>query len=260
MKELVKDSSTIRPQDYSKYRPKYSEDLFAPFVETLKEDIGVEPSEILEVGCGTAHAGKWIQRLLPNSNLHLVDKNPKMLSFLKKKKLFGNLLEGMGENLPLPHHSTDGLIWANSFHNMDRGKSSLEARRVLRPHGAILLISTMWPRCEEDARVDNCLMEIKNYLIRESEERTDLELLSRPILNTGAFTCIHTYKVSEQVEMTAQDIAGFLKSTQPYINKVNTEKGFQTQAMLGDLMGIIEKDKKTIIFEHQAMIFKKLHS
>jgi|KBSSwiStaDraftv2_1062776.scaffolds.fasta_scaffold432337_2 ubiquinone/menaquinone biosynthesis C-methylase UbiE len=130
--------------------------------ETLFNFLGPEPSQVLEVGCGTGH---WLAvahearrnpsheaRLKPS--LYGIDSSERMLAQAaagaKALAERPSLVRAQAEDLPWRDATFDRLFCVNSLHHFaDRARFFAEARRVLRPGGGLLTVG-MDPHTDRD--------------------------------------------------------------------------------------------------------------
>lgn len=94
---------------------------------------------ILEVGCGTGH---WLA-VLRDANIRAVglDSSAQMLSVAADRGRDRLLVRAGAENLPFASASFGRVVCINALHHFrDQASFLVEARRVLRPHGAVLTV------------------------------------------------------------------------------------------------------------------------
>jgi SAM-dependent methyltransferase len=116
-----------RAADYHAGRPGFP----AAVVDLIAEMTGVRPpADVVDVGAGTgiltrvlAAAGHRVIGVEPNDDMRAPDARA-----------------GTAESLPLPDASVDLWTAAQAFHWFDPEPAGHEARRVLRPTGAIALV------------------------------------------------------------------------------------------------------------------------
>lgn len=133
----------------SQYDCRYRVRDFRGVEETLVRFVGpVESSRLLEVGCGTGH---WL-KFLEKQGRHPtgIDPSIKMLSGAREGLPNWPLVKGQAEELPFLNRRFDRLFCINAFHHFGNKHSFLlEARRVLRPSGGLMTVG-LDPHAELD--------------------------------------------------------------------------------------------------------------
>ena len=106
----------------------------------LKGILGPKKLAIADLGCGS---GFYAAKLKPfASTLYCIDSSKAMLS-VARRVVHGKavrFLEEESSRLSLPDSSMDVVFMANSFHDMDRDKTSAEVSRILKPKGRIVVV------------------------------------------------------------------------------------------------------------------------
>ncbi|MYQ81567.1 MULTISPECIES: class I SAM-dependent methyltransferase [unclassified Streptomyces] len=120
---------------YAAARPSYPDALF-----DAVEDIAGRPlrgARALDVGAGTGIATR---RLLDRgARVVAVEPGPGMAAQLRRDLPDAPLVQGDGNRLPFATASADLITYAQSWHWTDPARAGAEARRVLRPGGALAL-------------------------------------------------------------------------------------------------------------------------
>jgi SAM-dependent methyltransferase len=101
---------------------------------------GKEPVEALEVGCGTGH---WLGVVLARQPARLagIDPSAGMLKRARQVATGAWLVQARAEDLPWATGSFDRVFCINAFHHFsEKAESLVEARRVLRSKGGLMLI------------------------------------------------------------------------------------------------------------------------
>lgn len=104
-----------------------------------------KPSTLLDVATGTGDLALDIQRELPEVEVLGVDFCEPMLEIARRRGLRHTLCAD-AMRLPLPHSSFDAVTTAFGLRNMRDYRAALqEFRRVLRPHGHLLILDFSMP-------------------------------------------------------------------------------------------------------------------
>jgi ubiquinone/menaquinone biosynthesis C-methylase UbiE len=133
-----------RTTDYdsisSQYDRRYQGQGYPGTERTLFKFIGDDGTKrVLEVGCGTGH---WL-KVFSNRIAFLagLDLSANMLQRARESVPEAPLVRGRAETLPYRSQSFDRLFCINAFHHFtEKDKFLTEARRVLRPHGGLMIV------------------------------------------------------------------------------------------------------------------------
>jgi SAM-dependent methyltransferase len=133
-----KERFSGRVDDYVRYRPRYPHEL----VPLLQREIGLEPEwRIADIGSGT---GLSAEPFLRNGNVVWgVEPNAEMRAAAERvlAEWPGFVsVAGSAENSSLPGDSVDLVVAGQAFHWFDRESARAEFRRILRPHGWVVLV------------------------------------------------------------------------------------------------------------------------
>jgi ubiquinone/menaquinone biosynthesis C-methylase UbiE len=98
-----------------------------------------ETADVAEVGCGTGH---WLAQLCGQGrNVAGLDRSQEMLQRARAAAPRARLVRARAEQLPWETATFDRLFCVNALHHFDDAQAFLlEARRVLRPGGALMTI------------------------------------------------------------------------------------------------------------------------
>jgi SAM-dependent methyltransferase len=140
--------------DYDRYRP-------APPPQALDWLIPPDASAVLDLAAGTGAVTRLLIGRAPR--VVAVEPDERMRAVLAARCPEAEVLEGRGEDIPLPDGSVDAVVIASAWHWLNPDRAVPEITRVLRPGGALGVI---W--VSRDARVD-WIAEF-NALMREARE------------------------------------------------------------------------------------------
>ena len=143
----------IRAADYDTiadgYDRRYGLHAYAGIERTLIGFVGpAEPQVVLEVGCGTGH---WLQVLASRSVFVAgVDPSARMLARARAAVPAAHVIRARAEDLPWGRGAFDRVFCVNAAHHFaNRGRFLVEARRMLRSGGG-LLVAGREPPSEAD--------------------------------------------------------------------------------------------------------------
>ena len=122
------------------YECRYRVRDFRGVEDALLRFVGaVESSRLLEVGCGTGH---WLKFLEKQGRQPIgIDPSIKMLLLAREALPGWPLVKGRAEGLPFPNSCFDRLICINALHHFANKAAFLsEAHRVLRPSGGLMTV------------------------------------------------------------------------------------------------------------------------
>lgn len=104
--------------------------------------VPLEPTAILDAGCGTGYGARWLEQRWPQARLTLLDFAPAMLAAARPRCPAAELICADIEALPVLPQSFD-LYWSSlAWQWNDPGRCLVEAERVLKP-GGILAVTTL---------------------------------------------------------------------------------------------------------------------
>ncbi|MFI6324490.1 class I SAM-dependent methyltransferase [Nonomuraea sp. NPDC050556] len=131
---------------YDAARPGYPDELF----RAVSELSGVELSgaTVVDVGAGTGISSRALQAR--GARVVSVDPGAEMLAKLVSRAAGSTALRADGNVLPLKDGVADLVTYAQSWHWLDPMDSIAEARRVLRPSGAV----AAWWNSHDTTRAD----------------------------------------------------------------------------------------------------------
>ncbi|GMH36232.1 hypothetical protein BSKO_04100 [Bryopsis sp. KO-2023] len=131
-------------QEYAKYRPTYPNELYdAVYAFADLPSYGVA----LDIATGSAQAALKLTEKF--ERVVAIDPNEKMLSMAQPHPKL-ELCLGSAESLGVPPESADLITVAQALHWFDLRQFYSEAKRVLRPHGALAAWSYGLARFEDN--------------------------------------------------------------------------------------------------------------
>lgn len=120
---------------YHRGRPEYP----ARIAEWMHQELSLPPrSHLLELGAGT---GKFTKTLLAGQfNISAVEPVATMREKLIELYPAVTVLDGSAEAIDAPAESADAVVAAQAFHWFGSAATLQECARVLKPHGALVLL------------------------------------------------------------------------------------------------------------------------
>lgn len=144
--------------DYEAARPTYPQSLFDAIEELAGRPL--QGARVLDVGAGTGIATRLLRAR--GADVVAVEPTPGMAAQFRTSSPEIPLVRGDGHALPFADGSVDLVTYAQSFHWTTPENSVPEARRVLRPGGALALFWNVkdrtrgWPMEQERRMVAAC--------------------------------------------------------------------------------------------------------
>jgi SAM-dependent methyltransferase len=134
-REAPPDAFGRTAREYELGRPEWPEEL----LDRVVAELGLGPSaEVLDLGAGT---GKLTRALVPRfARVTAVEPDDAMREVLEEVVPGAEALAGRGEAIPLADGSVDAVFSAEAFHWFANDESVAEIARVLRPHGALVIL------------------------------------------------------------------------------------------------------------------------
>lgn len=132
------DKFSGKAEIYDRYRPEYP----AAVYDFIADELGLpKDSVIADIGAGT---GLFCMPLLErNYTVYCVEPNVEMKAVLDGKAKDYKNYRGIGavaEHTGLPDRSVDCITVAQAFHWFQRDAFQEECRRILKPHGKVVLL------------------------------------------------------------------------------------------------------------------------
>ena len=222
-KKIKSGDFSLLYENYSKFRPDYSEDVLVKLLKLVKKK--AEEIEFVDVGAGT---GIWTRMVYnkgvrntiavePNNNMRKQGEIDSINTKIKWKN-------GKAENIDIKENSCDLLTMASSFHWADFDSSIKEFYRVLKPGGRFALL---WnPRNFENnptlVEIESYLKKLKPKIKRVSSGKSGITLnLSAKINNTNLFDDIIFLEGHHAIKMSVDRYIGIWNS----VNDVRYQLG-----------------------------------
>jgi ubiquinone/menaquinone biosynthesis C-methylase UbiE len=98
--------------------------------------------KILEIGCGPGALAESLHRWYPNAHITGLDRDTKFIEFAKEKVSDISFVEGDATDLPFPDNTFDVTISNTVQEHIEPSTFWGEQRRVLKPGGVCLCLST----------------------------------------------------------------------------------------------------------------------
>jgi len=162
-----------------RFDPKFIERLNSPErrkmlpPERLLAELGIDSISIVaDIGCGPGYFTLPVARMTQQT-VYGVDVSAEMLSFMMEKaeaEGLGNIsvVESPAEHIGLPDESVDRILCSLVLHEVDDlNQVFCEFKRILRPHGKMLLIEWEKEQTDSGPPVNERIAaeELKNKLI-----------------------------------------------------------------------------------------------
>lgn len=183
-----------RADDYAKHRPSYPAALFTePDLSALFARTAVAA----DVGAGTG----LFTRQLAAVVRRVVAVEPELAMCAEAKTFLHGLAnvevrQGRAEATGLANASVDLLTAAQAFHWFDRVAFRAEARRILRPGGAVLIVRNQ--RSKDDPFMQDYASSIPQHEVRPAVQATETEIAA--FFPRGCASC--TISWSEDLDHT----------------------------------------------------------
>ncbi len=114
--------------------------------KVVEAALATPPTTILNIGCGTGTLAVQLARLAPQARVIGIDGDPEILERAAAKADVAavevELLVGLADAIPLEDASIDCAVSTLVFHHLapaTKARALVEIRRVLRPHGSLLI-------------------------------------------------------------------------------------------------------------------------
>jgi len=156
--------------------------------DVLAEKLPLKAKHIIDVGCGDGQLARWMAE--QGAHVIGVECSAKQLEKAAKADPVPHckIVEGVGQALPCPNDSADGVVFFNSLHHVPldvMAKALEEAARVLKTEGHLYIAEPIaaGPRFELSKPIDD-----------EAEIRDVAEnAITKASTDQGPFTSLETY-------------------------------------------------------------------
>ena len=168
----------------------------------------VAPARVLDVGCGTGRPTRQLLKRYPKADVIGVDLAPGMLMVAESRHpWFGRrarYIQAEASDIPLPDASCD-LVYASLLLQWceDLDKTLLEWRRLLKPHG-LLLLSTLGPDTLKELRAAWSAVDGYNHVNRF----LDMHDVGDALIRAGF---VEPVMDVEHVVLTYEDARGLMR-------------------------------------------------
>jgi len=223
--KIQRGDFTNLAQDYSLYRPSYSEDVLSAIINL--SDKPVEEIDFVDVGAGTGIWTRMVASRNVKSAIAIEPNNEMRLCGIRDSTAaIINWRKGGGEETGLANNCCDLLSMASSFHWVDFTKSTEEFKRILRPGG---LFVALWnPRLIE---VNPVLLEIEEHLKKKvpgidrvsSGRSSHVEELMERLFNLPGFEPLLYIEGRHVVRLTHEQYEGVWNSVNDIRNQAGPE-------------------------------------
>lgn len=132
----------LHPTDVSAYeevRPKYPHRAVLAALRSPSRSV----DRVADIGSGTGKFARQVVDLLPNVRVEAIEPSAAMRAKNEADPRI-RVRPGSAEKTGLPSGAVDLVVWAQSFHWVDRAAAGRETSRILRPGGAgVVLVNQM---------------------------------------------------------------------------------------------------------------------
>jgi SAM-dependent methyltransferase len=162
--------------------------------QSIRDLLGPSAGHVLEVGCGD---GRLTGELASFSD-SILGLEPDPASIDKARHLLGNgimLMQGSGEQIPLADGTVDTVVFSLSLHHHpDPNKALLEAWRVLKEQGRILVLEP-----GSESPINRCFRIIHNEDEVYENAAAAVDICRAELAGSGSF--ISTWRFDDFEEM-----------------------------------------------------------
>ncbi len=173
-----------RADDYAKHRPSYPAALF---MEPGLSALFTRTELAADVGAGTGLFTRQLAAVV--RKIVAIEPEPAMCAeasaFLRDHANI-EVRQGRAEATGLAAASVDLVTVAQAFHWFDRATFRTEARRILRPGGAVLIVRNQ--RCKDDPFMQDYETSIRQHEVRPAVRATEAEITA--FFPAGCATCV----------------------------------------------------------------------
>jgi ubiquinone/menaquinone biosynthesis C-methylase UbiE len=210
----------------------------------------------LDVGCGTGQSTHALLEVA--EEIVGLDSSAEMLSHAIHSDRI-RFVEGQAEQMPFPDATFGLMTVALAFHWFDQKKFLLEAQRLLRPEGWLIIYNDVFPGQMKGN--DNCEKWYREeYLVRFPSPPRNIQQLAEINASEYALVPRGFYEFLHEIEFSAEQFVGYLVTQTNVISAVETGKdNLQSVAnwLLKSALPMFSGEKERFSFFCQIQFFKR---
>ena len=193
---------------------------------------------VLELGAGTGKLTQQLVKELPTATKYLaLDPSRDFLNVLEEKSLDVETVLGSADKIPLPDHSVQAVVCAQSFHWFSDLDSLKSIHRVLAPSGILVLL---WNKKNLNDGWRKKILEQRFEVMRKVAADT------REIFNTGEWKTdierCELFSLSKYLDLQGVEFRGSLEqilSNLTTVSAYNVLPSEEREAYIDDLRTVL---------------------